>query len=110
MMELAWIVRGQLDRHDALPPLLEDVASTLVGVELAWGLAAELFPQYEDFIQEAAHFEPEDYADQYASRISGFKRQSLIQTQARFWWLENRCRRMLFDIAIAVADAAGGHA
>jgi hypothetical protein len=42
-MELGWMLRPLLKCDTALPPLLENVAGTLAGVEMAWGLAGALF-------------------------------------------------------------------
>lgn len=102
VLELSWMVRRELELCDALKPLLENVASTLIGVEMAWGLAAELFSRVDDFVREVAEFEPQDFSGQYADRVGSLKGQSLVQTQARFWWIESRCRLMITETAFSL--------
>lgn len=108
LMEVAWMVRRELELCSALEPLLENVASTLAGVEMAWGLGAELFGRVDEFIREAAEFEPRRYSGQYADRVRELKGQSLVQTQARFWWLENRCRRVITETAFSLCLPKSG--
>lgn len=102
ILELAWIVRGELELSEVLAPLLENVASTLIGVEMSWGLAGEFFWQVENFVREAEEYEPQDFSGQYADRVAGLKRQSLMQTQSRFWWAESCCRRVITETAFSL--------
>jgi len=102
ILELAWIVRRELELSDARAPLLENVASTLIGVEMSWGLAGELFWRIEDFVREAEEYEPQDFSRQYKDRVEGLKLQSLIQTQSQFWWTESRCRRVITESAFSL--------
>ena len=64
-MELAWMVRSWLEREAALPRLLENVAGTLAGIEMAWGLARELSSSEEDFQTAIEGWQPKAFADQY---------------------------------------------
>ena len=102
-LQLAWMVRRELAPHGALRPLLESVAFALIGVELAWGLAGELFDEEDDFVREAAAFKPQDFSEQYADRFSNLKNEPLVVTQAEFWRIESRCRRLITETAFSLA-------
>jgi hypothetical protein len=102
MMEVAWMVRSALPRDDASARLLENVASTLIGVEMAWGLAGQLFDTEEEFLWRADSFVPTDFAAQYADRLAVLRVQPLIQTQAHFWWLEGRCWQLIAETAMSL--------
>ena len=45
------MVRSWLDREEAVPHLLENVAGTILGAEMAWGLVGSFFSTEEQFIQ-----------------------------------------------------------
>jgi hypothetical protein len=96
-MELAWMVRPWLDYESALPLLLGNVAGTLSGVEMSWGLAGTLFPSAEDFHSVAEFWQPEEFAAQYADRIVILKERGLLAMQAGFWKTEALCRRRIAD-------------
>lgn len=88
MMEIAWMLRTRLPREKVLPLLLENVASTLLGVEEAWGLAAVLFEDRAAFLEAANEWSPEnDFNDQYAERVEQLKDKTFA-CQAPFWKLE----------------------
>ncbi len=70
MMEVEWMIRGALPREEVIPVLLENVASTLTGVDMAWGLAQSLCKSREEFLRRATSFEPADFAAQYADRVA----------------------------------------
>lgn len=99
-MELGWMARPWLDRDTALPRLLKNVADTLVGVQMAWGLAGTLFPEPEEFYAAAESFQPEDFEDQYAERIARFKTAGLTTAQAPFWKTEATCRRLIIEATL----------
>lgn len=99
-MEVAWMVRPWLERDSALPLLLENVAGTLIGVELAWGLAGALFDSTEHFYAAAESWWPGDFAEQYAERVVLFKEKGMLATQAHFWRAEATCRRLIADSAM----------
>lgn len=100
VMELAWLVRGTLVQADALMPLLKNVANTLTGVEMAWGLAGALFDSPEDFARAAAAFDAADFADQYEERLKVLRGESLTRWQAQYWRIESRCRRLSSETAM----------
>jgi len=99
-MELAWMVSPWLQRDSAIPLLLQNVAGTLVGVEMAWGLAGALFDSTESFYVEAESWQPEDFTEQYAERVMWFREKGLLATQACFWKMETACRRLIADSAM----------
>lgn len=95
MMEIAWIMRTRLPRDRVLPLLLENVASTLGGVDKAWGLAAVLFEDRAAFLKAANNWSPEnDFNDQYAERVEQLKDKTFA-CQAPFWKLEATIYRQL---------------
>jgi len=100
MMEIAWIVRARLSRDAVGTRLLENVAATIAGVELAWGLDGVLFDTEEAFLHAANTFAPADFVEQYAARIASFKEQPLVHPQAEFWQLEAHCRRLIVEAAL----------
>jgi hypothetical protein len=53
MMHLAWIVQKSLYKDVVLPLLLTNVANTLCGHNLAWGLAARYFENDAEFYEYA---------------------------------------------------------
>jgi hypothetical protein len=100
MMEVAWMMRSSLPRDEACARLLENVASTLMGVDMSWGLAGDLFDTEEEFLLRADSFKPTDFASQYSERLAVLRGQPLLQTQAQYWWLESRCRRLIAETAM----------
>ena len=100
-MEVAWIARSRIDAHSVVPLLLENVAGTLCGVEMAWGLAGELFDSTEDFDATVEKWRPMDFSEQYEVRVALFRDRGLLATQAYFWRMEGVCRRIIADIAMA---------
>jgi hypothetical protein len=100
MMELAWLVRPWLERDTALPRLLENVAGTLAGTAMAWGLAGALFDSAELLHAAAEIWRPEDFAEQYAKRVALFKAEGLLATQVFFWKTEAACRHLIADAAM----------
>lgn len=101
-MEVAWMVRPWLECESTLPLLLENVAGTLSGVEMAWGLAGALFDSEGEFYAAAESWQPEDFEDQYADRVAFFKQSGLLATQSQFWNVEAICRRVIADGAMAL--------
>ncbi len=100
MMEVAWIIRGALPREEVIPVLLENVASTLTGVDMAWGLAESLCKSREELLLRATSFAPADFAAQYADRVADLRNWSAIRAQAEFWCLESRCRQLIAEAAM----------
>lgn len=99
MMEIAWVIRGRLPRERVLPILLENVASTLAGVEMAWGLAAALFEERTVFDDAAAAWLPgNNFDQQYIERTKKLKDQTLA-CQADHWKLEAGLYRRLSGLA-----------
>jgi hypothetical protein len=98
-MEVAWMVSPWLLTESAMPLLLQNVAGTLAGVEMAWGLAGALFDSEERFYVEAESWQPEGFAEQYAERVVVFKGMGLLATQAPFWKTEATCRRLIAETA-----------
>ncbi len=99
-MEVAWMIRGALPREEVIPVLLENVASTLTGVDMAWGLTESLCETRDEFLIRATSFEPADFASQYADRVAELRNWSSIRAQADFWHLESRCRRLITEAAM----------
>lgn len=96
MMEIAWIVRSWLPLEKATPILLENVAGTLLGVEMAWGLAASLHDDPKAFLQIAQKWSPDgNFTEQYASRVQALKDETFA-SQACYWKLEADIFRQLF--------------
>ena len=58
MMHLAWVVKKSLYKDEVLPLLLTNVANTLCGPNLAWGLAARYFENDEEFYEYAQNWLP----------------------------------------------------
>jgi hypothetical protein len=107
MMEVGWVVRPWLRRESAMAPLLENVASTLIGVELAWGLAATLFDSAVEFQHEAECWIPSDFKDQYGDRLLRLK-DSTLSCQAPFWELETSLRKAAFEATFPSSDVPSG--
>ncbi len=108
MMEVAWMIRGALPREEVIPVLLENVASTLTKVDMAWGLAESLCDSREEFLLRATSFAPADFATQYADRVAELRNWSSIRAQADFWHLESRCRRLIAEAAMNLARSVLG--
>ena len=95
MMEIAWVMRAKLPRDKVLPLLLENVASTLAGVDKAWGLASILFEDRDTFLEAASDWSPgNDFNDQYAERVEQLK-DVTFACQATFWKMEATIFRMV---------------
>ena len=101
-MEIAWLVREQLHVDKASLKLFDNVASTLLYVKDAWGLASSLFATSEEFYQTANNYKPrEEYQDQYQERLQLFNEQAPLNFQAYFWKHESKCRKY-------IQEAVGG--
>lgn len=99
MMEIAWVIRGRLPRERVLPILLENVASTIAGVEMAWGLAAALYEERTVFDAAAAVWLPgNNFDQQYIERAKKLKDQTFA-CQADHWKLEANLYRRLCGFA-----------
>lgn len=95
MMEIAWVIRGRLPRERVLPILLENVASTLAGVGMAWGLAAALYEERTVFDDAAALWLPgNNFDQQYIERAKKLKDQTFA-CQAELWKLEAKLYQRL---------------
>lgn len=96
MMEIAWMVRPSIPVDRAVPQLLKNVADTLGGVRMAVGLASALCSSDEVLESFIGGCQPPDmFADQFANRIKSFREEGFFLSQAYFWSLESRCRRMI---------------
>ena len=101
-MEIAWLMRERIHVDEASPKLFDNVASTILYVENAWGLASSLFSDSGDFYQAAENYKPrEEYQDQYQDRLRLFKEEASLNFQAYFWKLEAKCRKY-------IQEAVGG--
>jgi hypothetical protein len=92
MMEIGWISRRLLDRVEIFPRLMNNVAGTLLGCDMAWGLAAELFETHDRFFFDTEMFEPSDFQAQYRDRIRTFRQAGVAAAQLEFRQLESECR------------------
>ncbi len=107
MMEIAWVIRSRLPQEEALPILFENVASTLAGVEMAWGLAAALFEDRTSFDSTAAGWLPQNHFDkQYVERAQQLKHETFA-CQAGFWKLEADLYRRISSLAFGSAYQDG---
>ena len=109
VMELGWMCRPWLGWEYSLPRLLKNVADTISGVDLAWGLAGALVSSTEDFYDFAEEWQPESFAEQYAQRVTRFEESGLTVAQASFWKTEAICRRIITDTAVANLPSVGGN-
>ena len=95
-MEIAWLIRDQIPVEIASQKLFDNVASTLMYVDQAWGLASSLFTDEDDFYQAAENYKPEErYQAQYNDRLQEFKKSTLLCYQVCFWKLESECRKLI---------------
>lgn len=99
MMELAWMIRSWLKPEPTAEKLLENVAGTLCGVSMAWGLAASLFPDEAEFIELANGWVPERFQDQYAERRKALIADGSLASQSPFWRMEANCRKLIAETA-----------
>lgn len=107
MMEIAWVIRSRLPQEKVLPILLENVASTLAGVDMAWGLAAALFEDRTSFDNAAAAWLPQSHFDkQYVERAQDLKDQTFA-CQAGLWKLEANLFRRIIGFALGNAYEEG---
>lgn len=86
-MEVAWVCRTWLDPAEVVPRLFENVASTLVGVSRAWGLARAFHETNEALLGSARIWAPDGFADQYEARVERFGADPFA-AQAPYWHLE----------------------
>jgi hypothetical protein len=107
MMEIAWVIRSRLPQEKALPILLENVASTLAGVDMAWGLASALFEDQTAFHNMAAAWLPQNHFDkQYVGRAEHLKDQTSA-CQAGLWKLEANLFRRIIGFSLGTAYGEG---
>jgi len=68
------MVRSWLDREEAVPHLLENVAGTIIGVEMAWGLAGSFLSTEYQFIQATTQGTPQArFLKQYAGDVKNWR-------------------------------------
>ena len=102
-MEIAWTIGPNLRypfRDSAFQFLMENVANTLSGIEIAWGLAATLYDSAELFYAAAEDWHPTSFMEQYTKRVKLLKDTGILFTQAEFWKLECRCRSLINESAL----------
>jgi len=88
------MVRSWLDREEAVPHLLENVAGTILGAEMAWGLAGSFFSTEEQFIQATTQWTPQArFLKQYAERCKELEISGLSSAQCDFLRKEIAARR-----------------
>jgi hypothetical protein len=96
MMELAWVVRDWLPFGEVMERLLDNIASTLAGSEMAVGLARMLC--MSDQVLEANiqtfHTDPV-YAQQFENRVARAKELGYANFEKSFWETEAICRRLV---------------
>ena len=97
VLEMAWIFREWLPKEKVLDPLLENVASTIAGVELSWGLAATLFCDQAEFQAKAAEWQSPNFEDQYVNRVDYLKSREVACFQESFLEVEKRCRHIIAE-------------
>lgn len=95
-MDVAWMVRPWLPADEGVPLLLKNVADTLGGVRDAMGLARSLCATDEELEKFIAGYSPPDgFADQFAERITMFRREGFALSQRDCLERESRCRGMI---------------
>ena len=100
-MEIAWLLREQIQVDKASLKLFDNVASTLLYVEDAWGLVSSLFTDSEGFHHAAENYKPrEDYQEQYQDRLRLLKEEAPLNFQAYFWKLEANCRKYIQEAIV----------
>lgn len=106
MVEIGWLVRKWLKAEHSLDPLLENIASALVGVEISWGLAASLFENQDDFYEAAKSWElPENvnhFKSQYDDRCNELSKMGTTYMQGPLWKLEARCRQIITERSLSI--------
>jgi len=99
MMEIGWISRHRLTRSEGLPRLFENTAYTLAYYQEAFGLAATIATDMEEFKALAANYSaPIRFEDQYARRHAELEMQGLVSAQAHFWKLESELRAIIIRV------------
>jgi hypothetical protein len=101
MMHLAWAVKKSLYKDTVLPLLLTNVANTLCGPNLAWGLAARYFESDAEFYEYAQNWlPPSKFTEQYMIRVHFYNELGSIKTQATFIENERNCWKRLTSILL----------
>ena len=101
MMDLTWVVQKSLYKDAVLPLLLTNVANTLCGHNLAWGLAARYFENDEKFYEYAQNWTPPSkFIEQYMTRVHFYHELGSIKTQATFIENERNCWKTLTSILL----------
>ena len=115
MMEIGWVTRSWLNPSKAMPPLLDNLATTLRGAFMAAGLAVEILQTEDDFWKFARAYVPRaSYEKQYASRLTELANDGVYSAQTMFWREEARLRRRIEHailgrrLAIPPPSALGG--
>jgi len=94
LMLYGWMVRSWLNPEEAVPHLLENVAGTILGAEMAWGLAGSFFSTEEQFIQATTQWTPQArFLKQYAERCKELEISGLSSAQCDFLRKEIAARR-----------------
>jgi hypothetical protein len=102
MLDLAWCVRPKLNRDQAVPKLLKNVADTLGNVEPALGLCRALFPSDEAFWVAAYLFDAGTFSAQYRHRLELARKEGLATFQHRLEGMELRVRRLISEVALGL--------
>ena len=96
-METAWFAFPALDVTVALPALLGNIANTLLGVEMAAGLAVRFYKGMDEFLNSArAYRPPENFVKQYIQELG------TTNVQVVYWETEALCRRMVEEAAMSL--------
>lgn len=103
VMETAWFAFPALDVTVALPALLGNIANTLLGVEMAAGLAVRFYKGMDEFLNSArAYRPPENFVKQYNDRIIQIQELGTTNVQVVYWETEALCRRMVEEAAMSL--------
>ena len=101
MLEIAWFALPWLDKKEALPQLLKNLANPILWGEESAGLAARFFEDDKSFFYFAKDFIPADeFKKQYHNRLTSLERKGLLDVQSIFWQTEAICRKEIEDTVL----------
>jgi hypothetical protein len=101
MMELAWIIRKQLQVGKAADHLLQNVAGTLAYVDHSAGLCYCLFDSEASFWNYADAFTPQSrFEEQYRQRLEAVRNAGVSVCTQYFWRFEAGLRKKIEDFAL----------
>ncbi len=96
MMELAWVVRDWLPFDEVMEQLLDNIARTLVGIEMALGLARMLCTTDQVLKANIQAFRPDPvYVKQFEYRVEKAREIGYANLEKSFLETEAICRRLV---------------